>query len=178
MFSIIINLIVYIWYSHLREFRVLSNERKRRFFELFYFILLFLFFSMAGICKFGEKFLSIFNVWHRVSCLSSEFSIVSRRHVKWKSWERRRNRNFCRVEIFTFAFCANWPTGYDFQVCFSLSVLPNFIHSRKRSVVKIFFFFPKGKEKVICRFHKNFPLENYKQILLRVYVQLRLKVIA
>lgn len=114
-----------------------------------------------------------------VFTLSSEFSIVSRRHVKWKSWKRRRNRNFCRVEIFTFAFCANWPTGYDFQVCFSLSVLPNFIHSRKRSVVKIFFFFfPKGKEKVICRFHKNFPLENYKQILLRVYVQLRLKVIA
>lgn len=76
------------------EFRVSSNERER-FFELFYFILLlffFFFYPMAGICKFGEKFLSIFNVWHQrfVFTLSSEFSIVSRRHVKWKSWKRGR----------------------------------------------------------------------------------------
>lgn len=156
---LIINLIVYIWHSHLREFRVLSNERKRRFFELFYFILLFLFFFNGRNMQIRRKVLVDFQCLTSrfVFTLSSEFSIVSRRHVKWKSWERRRNRNFCRVEIFTFAFCANWPTGYDFQVCFSLSVLPNFIHSRKRSVVKIFFFFfQREKRKSSADFIKIF----------------------
>lgn len=102
--------VTYVRISSIFEFHILPNERKR-FFE-------YLFFNDRDM-QTQRKVLVDFQCLTSCSAftLPSQFSIVSRRRVKWKSWKRGRDRNFCRVE-FSDRASREPVNGYDFQVCF------------------------------------------------------------